>query len=37
VRSINRRLGEFEQQLGDPKQAKDATEKALEKAADDFM
>ena len=37
VRSINRRLGEFEQQLGDPQQAKDAAEKGLEKAADDLM
>jgi ABC-type long-subunit fatty acid transport system fused permease/ATPase subunit len=37
VRSINRRLGEFEQQLGAPKQEKDAAEKGLEKAADDFM
>jgi hypothetical protein len=35
VRSINRRLGEFEQQLGAPKQAKDAAEKGLEKVADD--
>ena len=37
VRSINRRLGEFEQQLGDPQQAADAAEKGLEKAADDGM
>ena len=36
VRSINRRLGEFEQQLGEPKQAKDAAGKGLEKAADDY-
>ena len=31
VRSINRRLGEFEQQLGAPKQEKDAAEKASKK------
>jgi len=37
VRSITRRLGEFEHQLGDPQQAKDAAEQGLEKAADDFM